>query len=125
MTDTPKVTDTPKGNVPNWKRGVKMQQILISKKQDKKTIALLENGKLQEVYEEKEDRKRLEGNIYLGKVKDILPGMQAAFVDIGEEKNTFIHIKDVLPKVSKITGNKNEDLDKYNIKDYIKEIATF
>ena len=120
MTDTPKVTDTPKGNVPNWKRGVKMQQILISKKQDKKTIALLENGKLQEVYEEKEDSKRLEGNIYLGKVKDILPGMQAAFVDIGEEKNTFIHIKDVLPKVSKITGNKNEDLDKYNIKDYIK-----
>lgn len=98
----------------------KMQEILISKKKDKKIIALLEDGNLQEVYEEKEDSKRLEGNIYLGKVKDILPGMQAAFVDIGEEKNTFIHIKDVLPKVSKITGNKNEDLDKYNIKDYIK-----
>ena len=97
-----------------------MQEILISKKKDKKIIALLEDGNLQEVYEEKEDSKRLEGNIYLGKVKDILPGMQAAFVDIGEEKNTFIHIKDVLPKVSKITGNKNEDLDKYNIKDYIK-----
>lgn len=98
-----------------------MQEILISKKEDKKVIALLEDGKLQEVYEEKEDSKRLEGNIYLGKVKDILPGMQAAFVDIGEEKNTFIHIKDVLPKVSKVTGNKNEDLDKYNIKDYIKK----
>lgn len=98
----------------------KMQEILISKKKDKKIIALLEDGNLQEVYEEKEDSKRLEGNIYLGKVKDILPGMQAAFVDIGEEKNTFIHIKDVLPKVSKVTGNKNEDLDKYNIKDYIK-----
>lgn len=98
-----------------------MQEILISKKENKKTIALLEDGKLEEVYEEKEDVKRLEGNIYLGKVKDILPGMQAAFVDIGEEKNTFIHIKDVLPKVSKITGNKNEDLDKYNIKDYIKK----
>lgn len=98
----------------------KMQEILISKKKEKKIIALLEDGNLQEVYEEKEDSKRLEGNIYLGKVKDILPGMQAAFVDIGEEKNTFIHIKDVLPKVSKITGNKNEDLDKYNIKDYIK-----
>ncbi len=97
-----------------------MQEILISKKKDKKIIALLEDGNLQEVYEEKEDSKRLEGNIYLGKVKDILPGMQAAFVDIGEEKNTFIHIKDVLPKVSKVTGNKNEDLDKYNIKDYIK-----
>lgn len=98
-----------------------MQEILISKKENKKTIAILENGKLEEVYEEKEDSKRLEGNIYLGKVKDILPGMQAAFVDIGEEKNTFIHIKDVLPKVSQVTGNKNEDLDKYNIKDYIKK----
>lgn len=98
-----------------------MQEILISKKEDKKTIAILENAKLEEVYEERDESKRLEGNIYLGKVKDILPGMQAAFVDIGEEKNTFIHIKDVLPKISKITGNKNEDLDKYNIKDYIKK----
>lgn len=98
-----------------------MQEILISKQEDKKIIAILEDGNLQEVYEEKEDSNRLEGNIYLGKVKDILTGMQAAFVDIGEEKNTFIHIKDVLPKVSKVTGNKNEDLDKYNIKDYIKK----
>lgn len=117
------MTDFPLGNVPNGKgkKGAKMQEILISKKEDKKTIAILENAKLEEVYEEREESKRLEGNIYLGKVKDILPGMQAAFVDIGEEKNTFIHIKDVLPKISKITGNKNEDLDKYNIKDYIKK----
>ena len=97
-----------------------MQEILISKQNDKKIIALLENTKLQEVYEEKEDKLRLEGNIYIGIIKDVLPGMQAAFVDIGEEKNTFLHIKDVLPKISKITGNKNEDLEKYNIKDYIK-----
>ena len=98
-----------------------MQEILISKQENKRTIALLDNGKLQEVYEEDEESKRLEGNIYLGKVKDILPGMQAAFVDIGEEKSTFIHIKDVLPKVSNITGNKDEDLEKYNIKDYMKK----
>lgn len=97
-----------------------MQEILISKQDDKKIIALLDDGKLEEVYEEKETSSRLEGNIYLGIVKDILPGMQAAFVDIGETQNTFLHIKDVLPKVSKTTGNKNEDLEKYNIKDYIK-----
>ena len=96
-----------------------MQEILIEKQEDKKVIALLSNGKLEEVYEEKDTTRRLEGNIYLGIVKDILPGMQAAFVDIGKEKNTFIHIKDILPKVSKITGNKNEDLEKYNIKKYI------
>ena len=97
-----------------------MQEILISKQNDNKIIALVEDGKLQEVYEEKEDTSRLEGNIYLGIVKDVLPGMQAAFVDIGEEKNTFLHLKDLMPKASKITGNKNEDLEKYNIKDYIK-----
>ena len=96
-----------------------MQEILIEKQEDKKVIALLSNGKLEEVYEEKDTTRRLEGNIYLGIVKDILPGMQADFVDIGKEKNTFIHIKDILPKVSKITGNKNEDLEKYNIKKYI------
>ena len=44
--------------------------------------------KWKEKYEETEDRKRLEGNIYLGKVENVLLGMQAAFVDIGEEKNT-------------------------------------
>ena len=97
-----------------------MQEILISKQEDKKIIALLEEGKLEELYEEKEETSRLEGNIYLGIVKDILPGMQAAFVDIGKDKNTFLHIKDLLPKANKITGNKNEDLEKYNIKDYIK-----
>lgn len=96
-----------------------MQEILIEKQEDKKVIALLNNGKLEEVYEEKDTTSRLEGNIYLGIVKDILPGMQAAFVDIGKEKNTFIHIKDILPKVSQITGNKNEDLEKYDIKKYI------
>lgn len=97
-----------------------MQELFIDKKQNKKTIALVENGKLIELYEEDDDKDRLEGNIYVGKVKDVLPGMQAAFVDIGEGKNTFIHIKDVIPKVSSTIGNKEEDLNHYNIKDYIK-----
>ena len=97
-----------------------MQEIIIAKQEDKKIISIIDDGKIQEIYEEKEDIKRLEGNVYCGIVKDILPGMQAAFVDIGKEKNTFLHIKDLLPKVNEVTGNKNEDLKKYNIKDYIK-----
>lgn len=98
-----------------------MKELFIDSKNNKKIIALVENGKLQELYEECETQKRIEGNIYVGKVKDVLPGMQAAFVDIGEEKNTFIHIKDILPKVSNVTGNKNENLENYNIKDYLKK----
>lgn len=98
-----------------------MQEITISQdKENNKIVALVENGKLVEKYEEREDRQRLEGNIYLGKVENVLMGMQAAFVDIGAEKNTFIHIKDIIPKVSNETGNKNEALSKYDIKNYIR-----
>ena len=46
--------------------------------------------------------------------------MQAAFVDIGENKNVFLHIKDIVPKKNNETGNKNESFESINIKDYIK-----
>ncbi len=98
-----------------------MQEIIISQdNESNKIVAICENGKLVEKYEEKIGQERLEGNIYLGKVENVLLGMQAAFVDIGTEKNTFIHIKDVIPKVSNETGNKNETLSKYDIKNYIR-----
>lgn len=97
-----------------------MKEIIVNHAEEKSTIVVVEDGNLVEKYEESSDLERLEGNIYLGKVTDILPGMQAAFVDIGDEKNAFLHIKDVLPKVSNKTGNKNEDLNKYNIQDYVK-----
>ena len=97
-----------------------MRELIVIQNKEEKQIAFIEDGIVKEYYKEKEDKKRLEGNIYVGKVVDVLPGMQAAFVDIGEEKNTFLHIRDLLPKKSNITGNKEEDLEKYNIKDYIK-----
>ena len=98
-----------------------MQELLIDVTNKQKNILLLENGKLTERYIEEEGQERLEGNIYLGIVENVLPGMQAAFVDIGKEKNTFIHIRDILPKVSNETGNKNENFSKYNIREYLKE----
>lgn len=97
-----------------------MLELLIIENQDEKNIAYLEDGVLKEYYKESKSKKRLEGNIYVGKVKDVLQGMQAAFIDIGEDKNAFLHIKDVLPKKSNVTGNKKEDIEKYKIKDYIK-----
>ena len=75
-----------------------MQEIIINKTENLKKIMLLQDGKLVEYYEEKSEYKRLEGNIYLGKIRNILPGIQAAFVDIGEGKNTFIQVKDLMPK---------------------------
>ncbi len=98
-----------------------MQEILVNvDEQNNKTIVVVENGKLIEKYQENDGEERLEGNIYVGKVENVLLGMQAAFIDIGKEKNTFIHIRDVIPKASKETGNKNEPLHKHNIKNYIK-----
>lgn len=85
-----------------------MLELLINKKENVKTIMLVENGILVEKHEEHENQKRLEGNIYIGKVENVLQGMQSAFVDIGEEKNTLIKLKDVLPKV---------DEKKENVKD--------
>lgn len=76
-----------------------MYEVIVNKDKDKKTIVLLENRIVVEKYEDSEEHNRLEGNIYLGKVQNVLSGMQSAFVDIGERKNTFIHLKDLLPKV--------------------------
>ncbi len=76
-----------------------MLEILVGKKENEKEIALIENGKLKEYYVEEEQLIRKEGNIYIGIIKDIVKGMQAAFVDIGTERNSFIHLKDLLPKI--------------------------
>ena len=84
-----------------------MLEIFIYKKENQEKVALIENGNLVEYYEEDEETDRKEGNIYVGTVKDIIPGMQAAFIDIGTEKNGFIHLKDILPKVDE----KNEKLE--------------
>lgn len=75
-----------------------MLELIINKTENVKTIMLVENGILLEKHEEHENQIRLEGNIYVGKVQNILPGMQSAFINIGEEKNTLIKLKDVLPQ---------------------------
>ncbi len=63
-------------------------------------IALLENKKLLELNKEKTDTKFTVGDIYLGKVKKIMPGLNAAFVDVGYEKDAFLHYLDLGPQFS-------------------------
>ena len=86
-----------------------MTEIVVQKNNNEKIIALIENGKLLEYYEEDEDSKRKEGNIYIGIIKDVVKGMQAAFVDIGADKNSFIHLKDILQQVDE--KKEKQDLD--------------
>lgn len=95
-----------------------MKEILINKEAKKKDILLLEDGELKEKYTESDNTNRIEGNMYVGQVKDVLQGMQAAFVDIGLKKNTFIHLKDILPKID--VAKEKEDFTKENVKKILK-----
>ena len=97
-----------------------MYNILIDKQKENTVVAVVQDGELAELYNEKNTEKRLEGNIYLGKIKNIIPGMQSAFIDIGEEKNALVHIKDIIPKASNVTGNVYEDTSKYDIAKIVK-----
>lgn len=76
-----------------------MKELVIYTEGDIENILLVEDGILTEKYKDSKYKKRLEGNIYIGKVQNVLPGLQAAFINVGEKKNAFIHLKDVLPKV--------------------------
>lgn len=75
------------------------KKILFNATPTEKRVALLENNKVVELVIERPDQFRLVGNIYRGKVTSILPGIQAAFVDIGLEKCAFLHATDVDPSV--------------------------
>ena len=85
-----------------------MLELIIKRIEKQRTIVLVEDGKIIEYYEEEDEDNRNEGNIYIGIVRDIVKGMQAAFVDIGIEKNSLIHLKDILEK-------KDEKKEKINI----------
>ena len=72
------------------------EEILINATPVQTRVALVESGVLQEVWVERRSHKGLVGNIYLGKVMRVLPGMQAAFVDIGLERASFLHASDLM-----------------------------
>ncbi|ROS01239.1 ribonuclease G [Sinobacterium caligoides] len=72
------------------------EEILINVTPSETRAAVVENGVLQEVYIERAESRGIVGNIYCGKVVRVLPGMQAAFVDIGLERASFIHASDIV-----------------------------
>ena len=90
-----------------------MLELIVNQNKNVENIALVENGKLVEVYNSDDETKkrRLEGNIYVGEVGDIISGMQAAFIDFGESRNGFIHFKDAVPQLDTKQGMKLEEVD--------------
>lgn len=74
-------------------------ELLINVTPTETRVALIENGSLQEVHIEREAKRGIVGNIYLGKVIRVLPGMQAAFIDINLDKAAFLHASDINTKL--------------------------
>lgn len=72
------------------------EEILINASAHEKRIAIVSEGTVREIHIERTQTRGLAGNIYLGRVVRVLPGMQSAFVDIGLEKAAFLHIDDIL-----------------------------
>ena len=87
------------------------EEILINVTPREVRAALLENGILQEVTIERAARRGLISNIYKGKVSRVLPGMQAAFIDIGLERTAFLHASDISRSNAPLNGNGNGDGD--------------
>src|SRR5574338_1343138 len=71
------------------------EEILINVTTREARVGVVENGMLQEVHVERTGRRGYVGNIYCGRVKRVMPGMQAAFVDIGLERSAFLHAADM------------------------------
>ena len=75
------------------------EELLINVTPTETRVALIENGVLQEVFVERANKRGLVSNIYKGRVSRVLPGMQAAFVNIGLERAAFLHASDIAPAV--------------------------
>jgi ribonuclease G len=88
------------------------RELLISIDVGEQRVAVIEDGKVAEVYLERPERRSIAGNIYLGVVDNVLPGMEAAFVEIGLEKNGFLYVDEiVVPELEgKRHGKKIQDL---------------
>ena len=88
------------------------KEIFINESMEETRIAIQEDNQLVEVYIERQDNHRMVGNVYKGVVENVLPGMQAAFVDIGYDLNAFLPFSEIgsdefIIEENEQKGNKN------------------
>lgn len=96
-----------------------MNQIIVDVGISENRLAIVENEELVELYVERRNNKRIVGNIYKGRVVNVLPGMQAAFVDIGLDKNCFLYVKDALGQ--EFFNKDKAEYSHVSIKDVVKQ----
>ena len=77
------------------------KELIIHSTQSEVEIALLEDGKLVELHHEETSNDFAVGDIFIGKIRKLMPGLNAAFVDIGHKKDAFLHYTDMGPKLKK------------------------
>jgi ribonuclease G len=95
------------------------EELLINLTPMETRVAVVENGALQEIHIERSANRGFAGNIYAGKVVRVLPGMQAAFIDIGTERSGFIHVADIVPLDNQ--GREDRSRSSGAIRDYLHE----
>lgn len=96
------------------------KEIIINSSALQTRIAITEDGKLTDFFVEEPDKRRMVGDIYLGKVARILPGIKAAFIDIGQKHDAFLHFSDIgyrLEALQSIFEDNNDTNDKENEED--------
>lgn len=96
-------------------------ELLINVTPSESRVALIENGILQEIHVERHTKRGLVGNIYRGKVSRVLPGMQAAFVDIGFEKAAFLHASDIAIHNEIAEEYSATNIEKQDIRDLVRD----
>ena len=94
----------------------KKRDIIISVTLKQTRVAIIEDGKLVELMIDQESEKRMVGDIYKGVVRRVLPGMQAAFVDIGLPKHGFLHVSDVGNELTELYFENGEDIEEQGSK---------
>ena len=84
------------------------EELLVNVTPRETRVAVVENGMLQELHIERGSQRGVVGNIYKGKVQRVMPGMQAAFVDIGLERAAFLHANDIF-RSTQLDAGESED----------------
>lgn len=80
------------------------KEIIINVEEDESRVAVLEERQLVQLFTERPSEQSIVSNVYKGRVSSILPGMQAAFVDIGIDKAGFLHVDDVIYDLLALSG---------------------
>jgi ribonuclease G len=86
------------------------KEIIINSTNEDTRIALVENNKLVEIFVERPDYERMVGDIYKGRIRRVVKGMQAAFINIGFEQDAFLHFSDMGNKVNQLFADIDEEL---------------